>query len=353
MQKPDVSLPCALLTGMAMLIQPALSAANEAHSPNVPDNAYLFSYFTGNGEDGLHLAWSRDGLKWEALNDGRSYLRPEVGESKLMRDPCLLRGPDGIFHMVWTTAWQGKTIGYASSKDLINWSPQKAVPVMAHEPTVKNCWAPEVAYDNARKCFMIFWASTLPEKFTETWFDGKNDNNHRIYVTTTKDFETFTPTELFFNPGFNVIDSTILTRNGKAYMIFKEETKFPKAVKNLQLAVADRLAGPYQVQPKPINPPGAWVEGPTTLQIDEHVYLYFDVYTKKHYGALRSPREIHSATGPPVETRVIARGEGDMENWEDITSQISFPRGARHGTALAVPGNVVKTLLDHDATKSE
>ena len=92
---------------------------------------YLFSYFIGNGEDGLHLAWSRDGYRWEALNEGRSFLAPKVGESKLMRDPCLLRGPDGTFHMVWTTSWNGKTIGYASSSDLVHWSEQQAIPVMA------------------------------------------------------------------------------------------------------------------------------------------------------------------------------------------------------------------------------
>jgi|GEM_PF-5772697 len=28
-------------------------------------NIYIFSYFVGNGEDGLHLAYSYDGLKWE------------------------------------------------------------------------------------------------------------------------------------------------------------------------------------------------------------------------------------------------------------------------------------------------
>ncbi|HVK02594.1 MAG TPA: hypothetical protein VM490_03920, partial [Armatimonadaceae bacterium] len=108
---------------------------------------YLFSYFVGNGEDGLHLAWSADGYRWEPLNGGRSYLTPTVGESKLMRDPHLLRAPDGTFHLVWTTAWEGRTIGYASSKDLVNWSPQKAIPVMAHEPEARNCWAPETAYD--------------------------------------------------------------------------------------------------------------------------------------------------------------------------------------------------------------
>ena len=33
--------------------------------------AYLFSYFTRNGEDGVHLAYSRDGISWAALNGGK------------------------------------------------------------------------------------------------------------------------------------------------------------------------------------------------------------------------------------------------------------------------------------------
>ena len=68
------------------------------------EKVYLFSYFKGNGEDGLHLAWSRDGFQWKALNQDRSFLKPEI-DSKLMRDPCICRGPDGQFHMAWTTGW--------------------------------------------------------------------------------------------------------------------------------------------------------------------------------------------------------------------------------------------------------
>ena len=30
-----------------------------------------------------------------------------------MRDPALLRRPDGSFHLVWTTSWVGHTIGHA------------------------------------------------------------------------------------------------------------------------------------------------------------------------------------------------------------------------------------------------
>ncbi len=88
------------------------------------DSVYLFSYFINNGEDGLHLAWSEDGLSWKALNNNQSFLKPEVGKDKLMRDPCIIQTPDGIFHMVWTLSWGEKGIGYARSMDLMNWSEQ-------------------------------------------------------------------------------------------------------------------------------------------------------------------------------------------------------------------------------------
>ncbi len=87
---------------------------------------YLFSSFRGNGEDGLHLAYSHDGLKWIALNNDKSFLKPEVG-TELMRDPCICRGPDDIFHIVWTSGWWDKGIGIAHSKDLINWSVQPCI----------------------------------------------------------------------------------------------------------------------------------------------------------------------------------------------------------------------------------
>ena len=197
--------------------------------------AYVFTYFTKNGEDGLHLAWSADGYRWEKLNDGRSYLTPTVGTSKLMRDPCVVRGPDGTFHMVWTSGWNEATIGYASSRDLITWTGQKAIPVMAHEPTVLNSWAPEVVYDAARGEFVIFWASTIPGRFAQTAGLSEEKYNHRIYGTTTKDFVTFTPTALFYDPGFSVIDATFVDTGAGRRLILKDETLHPPK-KYLQIA---------------------------------------------------------------------------------------------------------------------
>ena len=89
---------------------------------------YLFSYFVGNGEDGLHLAYSTDGYQWKALKEGKSLLTPTVGRDKLMRDPSVVQPDDGTFHMVWTVSWGEKGIGYSSSKDLIHWTEQKIHP---------------------------------------------------------------------------------------------------------------------------------------------------------------------------------------------------------------------------------
>jgi len=183
------------------------------------DQAYLFSYFPGNGADGLHLAASRDGYHWEALRGGASFLAPAVGPTKLMRDPCIARGPDGLFHMVWTSGWNDTGIGYASSPDLLHWSGQRSLPVMAHEPGALNAWAPEVFYDAGHAHFLILWSSTIPGRFpdTEAGGDAAGDKkyDHRIYATTTKEFASFTPTRLFYDPGFSVIDATFVRALGR------------------------------------------------------------------------------------------------------------------------------------------
>jgi hypothetical protein len=288
---------------------------------------YLFTYFTKNGEDGLHLAASADGYKWDKLNQGASYLAPKVGKSKLMRDPCVTRGPDGTFHMVWTSGWNENNIGYASSKDFITWTEQREIPVMAHEPTVRNCWAPEIVYDAKEKQFVVFWASTIPGRFTATAGSSESDYNHRMYCTTTKDFTAFTPTRLFYDPGFSVIDATFLPSSGGSRLIVKDETRNPPK-KYLQLADAASLTGPFTNLSAPFTPAGLWVEGPTAIQIGGETIVYFDAYQKKHYGAMRSR---------------------DLKTWEDVTEKMSFPDEGtavrmRHGTVIEVPPGVVAKL---------
>lgn len=308
-------LPTLVVLAAGLLATPAAQA---------PSTAFLFSYFVGNGEDGLHLASSEDGLIWTARGGGRSYLRPEVG-GRLMRDPCLIQGPDGRFHLVWTTGWWDQGIGVAQSRDLRTWTAQAYVPVMAHEPTAKNAWAPEIFYDRAARRFVIYWASTIPGRFPETEATGDKDEtrrlNHRLYATSTTDFETYTPTRLFYDGGFNVIDGTMVDLGTRVAMIVKDETRWPMPKKHLRVTFAAGPGGPWSAAGPPFTPD--WVEGPTVLRVGDRWLVYFDEYTRKRYGAMRT---------------------ADFIKWEDISSRITFPAGMRHGTALAAPRTIVDAL---------
>lgn len=296
-----------------------------------PD-AYLFTYFTKNGEDGLHLAWSADGYSWARLAGGAALLGPEVGGAKLMRDPSVTRGPDGRYHLVWTTGWNENNIGHASTRDFLTWSSQQEIPVMAHEPTVLNCWAPEVHYDDARQEYLIVWASTVPERFSETANSSGKGYNHRMYYTTTKDFTVFEPTRVFYDPGFNVIDATFLRDGGRLWMIIKDETATPHPRKLLQVAAADSYCGPFGPLSASISPAGVWAEGPTAIKIGEEYLVYFDAYREKRYRAVRSR---------------------DMKMWEDVSDKMTFPDEGtkirmRHGTVIAVPSSLVRQLESLD-----
>jgi hypothetical protein len=290
--------------------------------------AYLFSYFKGNGEDGLHFASSSDGLTWKTLRNDQSFLKPAVGQDKLMRDPCITQGPDGTFHMVWTVSWKEKSIGYASSKDLIHWSDQQNIPVMAHEPNAKNCWAPEIFYDDASRQFFIFWATSIPGRYPETDNDRQpgsteSNRNHRIYYVTSKDLKTFSKAQLFYDHGFSVIDATLM-KDGKRYVLFlKDETDKPfTPQKNLHIAFSDKAEGPYSA-PSPAITGNFWAEGPTVLKINGNWIVYFDRYRDHRYGAIQSK---------------------DLEHWEDISDKIHFPVGVRHGTAFPVSEEILAGL---------
>ncbi|UOQ70457.1 glycoside hydrolase family 43 protein [Hymenobacter cellulosilyticus] len=246
-----------ILLPVANLLPLATAAQQPLSQPLV------FAYFKGNSKDGLHLAYSRDGFQWTALKNDSSFLKPAVAQDRLMRDPCILRGPDRRFHMVWTVSWNDKGIGYASSPDLVHWSEQQFIPVMQHEPGARNCWAPEINYDEKAKQYVIYWATTITGRFPQTQAKGESSYNHRIYYTATKDFQTYTPAQLLYEPGFNVIDASI-QQDGKRYVMFlKDETLEPTPRKNLRLAYSKYLTGPYTQ----LSAPSPATTGPKDLRL--------------------------------------------------------------------------------------
>jgi hypothetical protein len=286
------------------------------------NDVYVFSYFKNNGEDGLHLAYSENGYVWTALNNDSSFLKPTAGLDKLMRDPCVIKGPDGLFHMVWTSSWNEKGIGYANSPDLITWSEQHYFEVMKAEPAARNCWAPEIFYDRKSKQYLIFWATTIEGKFPGTQSKKENAYNHRIYYVTTPDFKEFSETDLLYDMDFNVIDATLIEHQNKYIMFLKDETIEPAPQKNIRLATSSNLTGGYSVASPPITG-NYWAEGPTVLKVKDGWIVYFDKYTEKKMGAAFSK---------------------DLNVWTDISLKIKFPQGVRHGTVFTVSREILEKL---------
>ena len=288
------------------------------------DSVYLFTSFRDKDQRFLRFLYSDDGYHW--TNVPGTFLEANVGAAKQFRDPSLVRGPDGTFHLVWTSGWADpKGFGYASSKDLIHWSEQQFIPVMTNEPTTVNTWAPELFYDAPQKQFVIVWASTIPGRFPD--YAEAHTNNHRLYYTTTQDFKKFAPTKLFLDPGFSVIDAFI-AKDGDRYVLVCKDNSRPNL--SLRVAFGKSPLGPWENMSEPVT--HKFTEGPSVLKVGDDWIIYFDPYREKHYGAAR--------------TR-------DFKTFTDVTAEISFPEGHKHGTALKVPREILNGLLKSQASLSQ
>jgi hypothetical protein len=278
--------------------------------------AYLFTSFHEPATEGLRMLYSEDAHRWTDLNN--IFLKPEVGTQKVMRDPSMVQGPDGIFHLVWTCSWKGdKGFGYASSKDLLHWSEQQFIPVMQTEQSTVNVWAPEIFYDDDTRQYIIIWASTIPFRFPKGIED--EDNNHRMYYVTTNDFKTFSAPKLFLDPGFSVIDAVIVKRKKNDYVLVLKDNTRPN--RNLKVAFSKHATGPYGPASETFSP--KLTEGPTVVQTGKDWLIYFDAYGQKTYSAMQTQ---------------------DFKTFKDVNAEVAVPEGHKHGTIIKVKKSVVTQL---------
>lgn len=89
---------------------------------NLPDSVYIFPYTRSGGW--CHLAWSSDGKYWNDLGNKFRFFRSDFGNRKIMINPRLIKGADGVWHGIWQLSTTGKAYGYTCSLDLIRWTPQ-------------------------------------------------------------------------------------------------------------------------------------------------------------------------------------------------------------------------------------
>ena len=280
---------------------------------------YLFSYFRTESE-ALHLALSQDGFAFEELNGNKPILEPPP-DAGTMRDPFILQAEDGRFHLLATGGWSSTDIVHASSDDLITWSDQRPVPVMGDVPGTRNCWAPEAFYGREDGSYRLIWSSTVSSEPEEKIRD------HRIWACETKDFETFTASHLFFDPGYNVIDATVAVYGDAYLMAFKDERGENRAgtdYKAIRTSMSLRARGPFDAVSDLITP--NLVEGPTIYRKDGLWVMLYDHFMEGRYGASLSD---------------------DGRSWDVSEVDIVLPEGPRHGSVIEVSDQVADRLKSH------
>lgn len=267
----------------------------------------------------MFLAVSSDGLNYREANFGRPIVTPPSwGDGQvLMRDPSItFHG--GVFHMVWTSNWTGDVFGYAHSTDLKNWSTPRQIRPFPAGADVQNTWAPEIDYDPARDDFFIVFSHR----------SNAGGATFLPYVVRTSDFETFTDAEVYFDPGYEVIDpdqvyddrGTPDTSDDRWVMVYAGNT-----------AIGLAFRDPMMQEPWDIREPVAGTdaimrshqaaEGPAIVMGEqageEGWFLYWDAFRNGVYCAGASP---------------------DLEQWTEMTDLLRAPVGyPRHGTQFIAP----------------
>ncbi len=302
---------------------------------------YIFTGFREPALDGLHLLYSYDGLHWDSLagtwltpmigNEG-TYIDAYTGEEvepqfmgqHMMRDPSVCQGPDGTFHLVWTIGWRGeRAFGYASSKDLINWSEQRCITVMP-DSVCNNVWAPELFYDDVTDEFLVIWSSSInPKDYTPADTLGKN-SCHRGYYVRTKDFVTFSETKPHYDPGFNSIDGFMVKRGEKDYVYVVKDNRKP-GFSDLFCVFGESPDGPFANPSEKFAP--EYSEGACVIKVGDEWLIYCDEYRLGRFGAFATK---------------------DFKTFEDIYEKTSVPEGHKHGTIIKVKESVLKALLEEE-----
>ncbi|MFJ2171698.1 glycoside hydrolase family 43 protein [Streptomyces sp. NPDC087851] len=209
-----------LFLGMAATTPLALTGALTlgAGTAHAADSAYVMCYFTespgGDGTDyGLHLAVSTDSLNWIPLNQNNPVVTPTAGALGL-RDPFILRKRDGTF-VVLATDLKGTDWSYVSqyvhvwnSTDLRTFTGYHRLRL--HDMNTHS-WAPEAFWDAGRGQYALIYSAV-------------NGSGHNvIMVNHTSDFLTASAPQVFFDPGYDVIDGNMAVGvGGVNYLYFKK-----------------------------------------------------------------------------------------------------------------------------------
>ena len=289
-------------------------------------SAYLFVYFTGNAktDEAIRFALSNDGYNFYALNNNKAVIASEdISTTGGVRDPHILRGPDGVFYMTVTdlqtaNGWENQAMVLLKSNDLVNWTASKVdiSKVFEDFKEVKRVWAPQTIYDAKAKKYMVYFSILQP---------GGTDILYYSYAN--KDFTALetAPKQLFFSPiNRSCIDSDIIEKDGKFHLFMKTEDEKDKGIK---VAVSDKLTSGYVLQDGYVDQTNESVEGSGVFKLnnsDTYILMY-DMYRKGKY-------QFTSST--------------DLKNFKVIDENVAMDFHPRHGTVLPITKSEAQRLID-------
>ncbi|WP_329126279.1 glycoside hydrolase family 43 protein [Streptomyces sp. NBC_01465] len=209
-----------LFLGMAAAMPLSVTGASTIGSQSAAaatGSPFVMGYFTesrnGLGTDyGLHLAVSTDALQWMPLNQNSPVVTPTGGTGGL-RDPFILPKQDGTYVVMATdlkgTNWnlRSQYIHVWDSADLRSFDNYRLLKLHS---MATHSWAPEAFWDASRGQYAIIYSSV-------------NSSGHNvIMVNYTTDFKTVTSPQVFFDPGYDIIDGSLaMNVNGVNYLYFK------------------------------------------------------------------------------------------------------------------------------------
>jgi predicted GH43/DUF377 family glycosyl hydrolase len=280
-----------------LAIVPDLAASRTTATTAAARTAYLLAYFKDETHS-LYFATSPDGYTFTDVNDGQPVLAGRaVADQKGVRDPHIMRGPDGAFYLsmtdlhifarregLRTTDWERpeKDYGWGNNRnlllmkshDLLHWTLAKVDVARLFPRYAKagNAWAPETIWDPGKRRMMVYFTTRIG-----------NGPNFMVYSYANPAFTTLTtePRKILDYPraDVNVIDADI-TKVGDRYHMFYVAHEKPG---NIRQAVSRRINAGYAYDPRKVDPEQVAAEAPTLWRrhgTNTYVLMY-DVFGAK------------------------------------------------------------------------
>ena len=255
--------------------------------------AYLLVYFKDDTH-GLYFALSKDGYSFTDVNNAKPIIAGDtIAEQKGIRDPYILRGPDGMYYMALTdlhihaqnvgyrtTQWErdGKQYGWGNNRgmvllkspDLIHWS-HTVLRVDQSFPELEDigcAWAPELIYDEVIHKIMIYFTMRMGNKKEKVYYSYMNPDFTKL--------ETL-PQPLFEYPnGKPFIDGDITKVDNKYHLFYCSHD----GNAGIKQAISDSLTSGYVYDSTWCDPEPRGCEAPNIFKrIGENKWiLVYDIF---------------------------------------------------------------------------